>query len=218
MTAERKVTIVDYEVGNLLSVRRALEHCGAEVAVTGDVHAVRSAERLILPGVGAFGDCVYALNERGLFDAVLDYATTTRPFLGICVGMQMLFDSSEEFGNHKGLGLIPGQVVAIPKTDAWGHPHKTPHIGWTPLTIPEGASPERWQDTILSKVEPNSCTYFVHSFTAEPYDPHDRLADCAYNGRLVSAAVQRGHITGTQFHPEKSGVVGLGIISNFLAM
>lgn len=216
MTASKKVTIVDYEVGNLLSVRRALEHCGADVAVTGDVQAVRSAERLILPGVGAFGDCVQALKDAGLFEAVLEYATRERPFLGICVGMQMLFDTSEEFGNHKGLGLISGAVAPIPRTDSHGKPHKIPHIGWAALTPPTNFGVERWRGTILDGIDPHTCVYFVHSFTASPSDPLDRLADCTYNGRLVSAAVQRKYVTGTQFHPEKSGPLGLAIIRNFL--
>ena len=213
-----KVTILDYDVGNLLSVRRAFEHCGADVVQTTRADAVAAAERLVVPGVGAFGDCVGELRARGLVDAIRRFVATGRPLLGICVGMQMLLEEGEEFGRHEGLGFVPGSVCAIPTTAADGTPHKIPHIGWTPLELPESAPADRWRGSILADVTPGAAAYFVHSFTARPADAAYRLADCHYNGRLISAAVQKDNITGTQFHPEKSGPVGLRMIAGFLAM
>ena len=210
------VTVVDYGVGNLLSVRRAFEHCGATVRLTDDPQAIRTADRLVLPGVGAFGDCMAELRARRLVEPVVEHASTGRPFLGICVGMQILLEEGDEFGRHEGLGLVQGRVEAIPGTAADGARHKIPHIGWTPLQPPEQAAEECWQDTILKGVAPGTAAYFVHSFTAVPRDPRHRLADCHYGGRLISAAVRSDNVTGTQFHPEKSGEAGLGILSSFL--
>lgn len=212
------VTIVDYGVGNLLSVRRALEYCGARVALTELPKMVMKAERLVLPGVGAFGDCVAELKARGLDDGVRSFVDTGRPLLGICVGMQMLLDESEEFGRHDGLGLISGKVAAIPRTTVQGKLHKIPHIGWSALEMPENAENGLWKGTLLDDVAPAASAYFVHSFTAAPDNPAHRLADCHYNGRLISAAVRKNNITGTQFHPEKSGPVGLAIVSRFLSV
>lgn len=214
----KRVTIVDYDVGNLLSVKRAFENFGASVTLTGDQKVIADAERLILPGVGAFGDCIRALRLRNLVEPIKAYAGTGRPFLGICVGMQLLFDRSEEFGIHEGLGLIPGAVVAIPKTGAEGQPHKIPHIGWNAIKTPEGFKKAHWRGTILDNVEPGASVYFVHSYTAQPDVAADRLADAIYNSRLISAAVRRDQITGTQFHPEKSGPVGLSMIKRFLEL
>ncbi len=210
------VTVVDYGVGNLLSVQRAFERCGAKVLMADQPKAILGADRLVLPGVGAFGDCMAELRARRLVEPVIEYAATERPFLGICVGMQILMEEGDEFGRHDGLGLIPGRVEAIPATAEDGTPHKIPHIGWTPLDLPEGASDDHWRHSPLERVAAGTAVYFVHSFTAAPRDPCHRLADCRYNGRLISAAVRYGHVSGTQFHPEKSGEAGLQILSSFL--
>lgn len=212
----RDVLIVDYGVGNLLSVRRAFEHCGAQVNLSGDPKDLAQASRVVLPGVGAFGDCVNALRERGLDEAVVRYVETDKPLLGICVGMQMLFDASEEFGQHQGLGIIPGIVRAIPNTDSKGQPLKIPHIGWSTLELPKDMDDNSWADTILADINPGTATYFVHSFTAQPVDQNHRLADAIYKDRLISAVVHKEAVYGTQFHPEKSGPTGLTIIKQFL--
>lgn len=210
------VTIIDYGIGNMLSVARAFAHCGAEVRLSGTPEGILAAERLVLPGVGAFADGMAGLHELHLVDAVRRYAACGRPFLGICLGMQMMLDSGEEFGDHRGLGLIPGKVVAIPPTATDGTPHKIPHIGWNRLELPTPGAD--WRGTVLEGVVPGAAAYFVHSFTAVPADPGYRLADCHYNGRLIAAAIRSGNLYGCQFHPEKSGEVGLAIIRNFIGL
>lgn len=214
MTA--KLTVVDYGLGNLYSVCRAFESLGANVKVSADPDEITQADRLLLPGVGSFAKGIEELDSRGLSDALREYISTSRPFLGICLGMQLLFDSSEEFGLQNGLGLIPGRVVAIPRKGDNGILHKIPHIGWASLEMPE--SRNSWNATILKDVSVQSSTYFVHSYTAFPEDINHRLADCDYDGCLISAAVQANNIFGCQFHPEKSGEIGLKILRNFLAI
>lgn len=207
------VTVVDYGSGNVFSVRRALEFHGADVRFAETPAAVREAERLVLPGVGAFGACRALLGQRGLDDAVRSFAGTGRPFLGICVGMQMLFDSSDEFGVHDGLGLMAGRVAAIPDRTSDGRILKRPHIGWSPL---DADAP--WADTPLRDVGLGSAVYFVHSFHCVPDDSALRLASVAYGGHRLCAAVRDGVVFGCQFHPEKSGPVGLGMIKGFLSL
>jgi glutamine amidotransferase len=213
----KKVVIVDYGVGNLLSVGRALEHCGATVVMAEDASALIGASRLVLPGVGAFGDCITALRSRGLDHAVLEHVAKGLPLLGICVGMQMLLDASEEFGHHEGLGIIPGLVSAIPQVDTEGRALKVPHIGWSSLVLPEEGQVS-WEGTPLALLQPGSAAYFVHSFYAQPAIKAHRLADSIYGGRRITAAVGRNGVFGTQFHPEKSGAVGLSMIADFLAL
>ncbi|MEW5772889.1 MAG: imidazole glycerol phosphate synthase subunit HisH [Thermodesulfobacteriota bacterium] len=208
------VTIVDYGMGNIFSIINALGKVGAEPRLSGDPREVASADRVVLPGVGAFKDGMEGLAERGLVEALREFAARERPLLGICLGMQMMLDTGLEFGVWDGLGLIPGTVERIQDTGVDGRPHKIPHIGWNRLIPPhEGA----WRGTILENVEPGSRAYFVHSFMAMPVNEEHRMADTYYNGRRITAAVRRGCLYGCQFHPEKSGRVGLGILSQFLA-
>ncbi|HWA36221.1 MAG TPA: imidazole glycerol phosphate synthase subunit HisH [Burkholderiales bacterium] len=209
------VTVVDYGVGNLLSVARALEHCGAAVSFAASPEDIDKAALLLLPGVGAFGDGIGELRSRGLDRPVVRYAQSGRPLLGICLGMQFLLETSEEFGEHAGLALVPGRVCAIPGTGTDGRAHKIPHIGWSGLQRP--AERETWSGTILDGVAPGAKVYFVHTYTAHPA-PQARLADCDYHGRRISAAIQRGAVAGCQFHPEKSGETGLQVLRNFLRM
>lgn len=211
-----RVTVIDYGIGNLLSVCRAFEHCGAEVLLADSPSDVESAERLVLPGVGAFTDGMAGLSTGGFIGPIRKYVKTGRPFLGICLGMQMMLETSEEFGVHEGLGLIPGNVVAIPCTGSNGKSHKIPHIGWNALLPPTPVAD--WKETILAGITPGIAVYFVHSFAAVPSNPAHRLADCDYNGRVISAAVKCGNLYGCQFHPEKSGEAGLRIINNFSAV
>ncbi len=208
------VAVIDYGVGNLLSVRRGLENSGASVSVTPDPETIFLAERVVLPGVGAFADAMGELRRRGLDVVVREVARRGTPLLGICLGMEMLLDESEEFGTTAGLGLIPGRVVPVPTTSSDGSPVKIPHIGWSALSLPEGR--DRWTGTLLDNVTVGSAVYFVHSFMASPNDAADRVADCSYGGRPISAVIGRGNVFGCQFHPEKSGRVGLSVLRRFL--
>jgi glutamine amidotransferase len=209
-----KALVVDYGRGNLFSVGRALEHCGAEVEITDAPARIIEAERLVLPGVGAFGDAMEELQKRGLVEPIMEFAASGRPFLGICVGMQLMFDSSDEFGVHDGLGMIPGRVRTVPRHGVDGKSHKVPHIGWSELG--PAAVRKSWYGTILDGLPAPAFCYFVHSFTAEPGDEAHRLADCHYNGQRLAATVRRDNLWGCQFHPEKSGEIGLHILRNFL--
>jgi imidazole glycerol-phosphate synthase subunit HisH len=212
----RIVTIVDYGSGNLLSVSRAFEHWGAEVLITDQPQLILKSQYLVLPGVGSFESAIQGLESRSLLDPLREYASEQKPFLGICLGMQLMLDRSEEFGSHAGLGLINGEVIAVPPVTASSVKHKIPHIGWNELVIPEHRS--SWSNTILSDISPGESVYFVHSYTAVPRDPAHRLADSYYDGCLISAAIQSGSLLGCQFHPEKSGDVGLRIIKRFLEL
>ena len=208
------VTIVDYGIGNLLSVARAIEAVGGVPKLASSFAEVRDAERILLPGVGAFEPCARTLAEMGLADAVRGFAATGRPFLGICVGMQLLFDYSLEFGNHAGLGLVGGHVGPIPETDGVGE-RKVPHIGWSPLSRP--ASRKTWDRTVLEGCDAGpSSFYFVHSFNCVPSDPASLLAQADYVGFPVCAAVKQDNITAFQCHPEKSGRAGLDVLGRFL--
>lgn len=209
-----EVAVIDYGMGNLLSVCRGLEYCGVTVTVTADPKVILSAPRVVLPGVGAFTDGMAELRRHGLDTIVQEVAALGTPLLGICLGMQMLLDESEEFGVTAGLGLIPGSVVPIPTMDADGHPQKIPHIGWNELILPHGRM--NWAGTLLQEVKPGEAAYFVHSFMAGPSDPGHRIADCLYGGQKIAAAIGRENIFGCQFHPEKSGDVGLKILKQFL--
>ena len=213
MTA--RVTVIDYGSANLFSVRRAVEHCGAIAVTAQDADAIDRAERLVLPGVGAFADGMQGLRERNLVEPILRYAASGRPLLGICLGMQMLASSSVEFGEHEGLGLIPGQVVPVPAEDLDGTPQKIPHIGWAEL-LPWHA--DGWAGTLLHNTPPSTADYLVHSLHFVPDHDKHGLAVCDYGGHRITAAVQSGRVVGCQFHPEKSGDAGLHILGEFLRL
>lgn len=208
-----QVTLVDFGAGNLLSVHRAFSHLGAAVVLAATPEGIVGAERLVLPGVGAFGACMDNLRRNGFDQAVKMFVASGRPFLGICVGLQMLFDESEEFGLHAGLGLIPGRVTRIPGLGADGRPHKIPHIGWNRIS-PAGET--KWAATPLANTQAGTSVYFVHSFAGQPRDPRHALAQCDYDGVAILAAARKDNMTGFQFHPEKSGPAGLAILSAFL--
>jgi imidazole glycerol-phosphate synthase subunit HisH len=215
MTMTNKIVIVDYGLGNLLSVVRAFNFVGIEAVISDLPTDFESATHLVLPGVGAFSIGMQGLAQRKLIDPIKKFAASGRPTLGICLGMQMLFEESEEFGHHQGLGLIPGKVVAVPQLGSDGKPHKIPHIGWNELCLPQGQALQSWQQSILKEVHPGQSAYFVHSYAAMPLLESDRLADVQYDGVVISAAVRHNNVYGCQFHPEKSGPVGLSIVKAF---
>lgn len=210
----KTVTVIDYGVGNLLSVQRAFSHCGAEVTITADAETILASDRVVLPGVGAFRKAMESLDRLGLVEVIHSVVEKGVPFLGICLGMQMLLDESEEFGLTAGLGLIPGQVVRIPLQTTEGQDHKIPHIGWNELRFSEVCS--SWEGSLLEGTREGDSVYFVHSFMSVTSHPAHRLADCLYGGHWVPAVIRKGNVTGCQFHPEKSGAVGLGMLREFL--
>ena len=201
------IGIVDYGVGNLFSLRCSFAAIGEEAAVSGDPEFLRTADKLILPGVGAFADAARKLRETGLDDFLREQTAAGKPLMGICLGMQLLFDRSLEFGEHEGLGLIAGSVVPI--ADAIPPGLKIPHIGWNALDIVKDSP-------LLADVRSGEYVYFVHSYYAAMCD-EAVIARTEY-GAPLTAAVQAGNVYGCQFHPEKSGPVGLRILKAFAAM
>lgn len=197
------IAIVDYGVGNLRSVEKAFAHLGHAVTVTSDPTVIESAERVVLPGVGAFGAAIETLRARGLEETVLSAARSGRPFLGICVGMQLLFSVGEEKGEHRGLNLVPGRVRRFPETPGV----KIPQIGWNALSFSK-ASP------LFADIDDGALVYFVHSYFCDPEDASAASA-CTHFMRPYASAVSVGSLHGVQFHPEKSGAVGLKILDNF---
>lgn len=204
------IAIVDYGVGNLFSLRSSFAAIGAEVCVTGDRETILSADRVVLPGVGAFGDAAALLENTGLSEAVRAAAQAGKPLLGICLGMQLLLDQSLEYGTHAGLGLIPGTVRPIrPVIPA---NCKVPHIGWNALQFPD----DKPVHPLFVRIRPGDCVYFVHSYYAD--SPDEAVIARAEYGPLLTAAVAKDNVMGVQFHPEKSGAVGLDLLRAFCEM
>jgi len=199
------IAIVDYGVGNLFSLKSSLAAVGAEAVVTGDADTLRRADKILLPGVGAFGDAAQKLRAAGLDAVVTDEARRGKPLMGICLGMQLLFDRGFEYGEHAGLSLIPGEVRPIAELIPAGL--KIPHIGWNALRFTEKKSP------LFRYIKEGDCVYFVHSYYAAKCEA-DVIANAEY-GAMLTAAVQRDNVCGCQFHPEKSGRVGLEILRAF---
>ena len=211
-----RVTVIDYGVGNLLSVQRGLEQCGAHVTLTSDAEQILSASRIVLPGVGAFQNGMQALEQLGLIEVIQEIANRKTPLLGICLGMQLLLTESEEFGLTKGLGLIPGRVIPVPTHALNGETQKIPHIGWSSLQYSN--IEKKWDGSVLHDNQPGSAAYFVHSFMAIPDLGEHRVADCVYGGHRVPAVIACNQISGCQFHPEKSGEVGLKVLRRFISL
>ena len=201
------IAIVDYGVGNLFSLISSFNKIGADIVVTSDETVIRSADGIILPGVGAFEDAAKKLRDSGLDKVIIDEAQKGKKLMGICLGMQMLFEKSYEYGCHEGLGLLKGNIVAmqgsIPEN------LKIPHIGWNALHFTR-------ESNLFKHIKENDCVYFVHSYYATDCD--DSVIATAEYGKELTAAVQNDNIMGCQFHPEKSGDVGLGILRAFCEM
>ncbi|MBO5064838.1 MAG: imidazole glycerol phosphate synthase subunit HisH [Clostridia bacterium] len=198
------LAVVDYGVGNLFSLQCSLKKIGAQAVVTDDENIIRAADRIILPGVGAFGDAVKKLHESGLFEVVIDEAERGKPLMGICLGMQMLFEKSYEYGEYDGLGLLNGEIV--PLKGEIPQNLDIPHMGWNALSLDKNCP-------LFKYIEDGDCVYFVHSYFATNCD--SSVVATAEYGIPVTAAVGKGNIFGCQFHPEKSGDVGLKILKAF---
>ena len=201
------LAIIDYGVGNLFSLASSFKAIGAETVVTDDAEIIKSAERIVLPGVGAFSDAVNKLRSSGLDKVVLSEAAQGKPLMGICLGMQMLFEKSYEYGEYEGLGLIKGKVK--PLLGAIPEKLKIPHIGWNELHFPK----DKEKSNLFKYIKENECVYFVHSYYGADCD--SVIATAEY-GKEITAAVAEGNIYGCQFHPEKSGNTGLNILKGFM--
>jgi len=201
------IAIVDYGMGNVRSVQKAFERLGHAAEVTPDPDRVRAASAVVLPGVGAFGDCMANLVKGDLREPVVRAIRSGRPFLGICLGLQLLFDESEEFGRQEGLGLVPGRVVRFPAGSPEGEPLKVPHIGWNQVTF-------RSRARIFEGLPDPAYLYFVHSYYVVPEDPA-WIAGTTEYGLSFTSAIARDNVWGVQFHPEKSQRLGLSILDRF---
>ena len=199
------LAIIDYGVGNLFSLQCSLNKIGVENVVTSDVEVIKNADRSILPGVGAFGDAVKKLHESGMFEVVIDEAKKGKPLMGICLGMQMLFEKSYEYGEHEGLGLVKGEIV--PLKGRIPEELDIPHMGWNALKLHNG------KNELFKYINEGDCVYFVHSYFGVECD--EALIASAEYGIDVTAAVAKNNVYGCQFHPEKSGDVGLKILKAF---
>ncbi|NNF76509.1 MAG: imidazole glycerol phosphate synthase subunit HisH [Rhizobiales bacterium] len=207
------VGVIDYGVGNLRSVANALRHVGAEPVVSDDADTLRACERIIFPGVGAFAYGKEALCAKGLHTVVLDAVASEKPLLAICVGMQLMFERSSEFGDHEGLGIVSGRIEKFQTNPADTQPLRLPNVGWLPIRPSQEA--EGLAGKLLEDVTADSRFYFVHSYRAQSANPH-AVATSQYGGQSFAAAVGKGTMFATQFHPEKSGPDGLKMLKKFV--
>lgn len=197
------IAIIDYDAGNLRSVQKAFHFLGEEAVITRDYREIKKADKVILPGVGAFGDAMHKLHSYQLVEIIKDTVQSRKPFMGICLGQQLMFGGSEESGGVEGLSLLPGKIIRIPEEDGL----KIPHIGWNNLTIKKGA-------TLFQGLTDSPYVYFVHSYYLKSVDRSTVAATTEY-GALIDASIEKENLYACQFHPEKSGEVGLKILSNF---
>ena len=201
------IAIIDYDAGNLRSVEKALLSIGEETIVTRKHDEILAADKVILPGVGAFGDAMRKLKEYGLVDTIHEAVDSGKPFLGICLGLQLLFRRSDESDGVEGLSILPGEILRIPEAPGI----KIPHIGWNSLEVSEGAR-------LFKGLGENPYVYFVHSYYLKADDDSIVAATAEYGGTLIHASVQKDNVYACQFHPEKSGSVGMQILKNFAAL
>jgi glutamine amidotransferase len=211
-----RVAIIDYQMGNLFSVEHACSFVGMTPHITSDRDEILSADAALLPGVGAFGEAMANLHRLRLVDTIHDFVATKRPLLGICLGMQLLFDSSEEFGVTKGLSIIPGSVVRFPEVNSRGEKIRVPHMGWNRIYASSGDG--SWNIPLMSNIAINEYMYFVHSYFCAPTSAAERICLTTYDTVEFCSAVRHGNVFAAQFHPEKSGSQGVAIYRNFCNM
>lgn len=209
---KKKIVILDYGMGNVYSITQACIHFGYSPKLSNNAQEIESADLLILPGVGAFESAMKHLIDLNLIGAIEKYVSSGKPLMGICLGMQLLFNKSFEFGSHIGLGLIPGEVVKFPSKDPKGLKLRIPHIGWNSLK----KEAKDWNNSPLKDFPNNSMMYFVHSYYSKPENDNDVLASTNYCGIEFCSAVKHNNIFGFQAHPEKSGELGLSVYKNFI--
>lgn len=206
------VAIIDYGLGNLFSINQACHQVGLSSVITSDIRRISNADALILPGVGAFGHAMMSLEQNNLIGPICDFVKSGKPFLGICLGMQLLFTESEEFGIYKGFNFIEGRIVRFPKVNNSGFETKVPQIQWNQINIPENRS---WDNTVLKNIQSGSYMHFVHSYYALPKFNENILSVSEYEGITYTSSVIKDNIIGIQFHPEKSSIDGIKIYQNW---
>ena len=215
MRKTKRVGIVDYQMGNLFSVRHACSFVGLEPEIFSDFRKINAYDALILPGVGAFGEAMHNLRKLDLEKPILDFIALGKPFLGICLGMQLLFGESEEFGTHTGLNVIPGKVIRFPNVNIIGDPVKVPQIGWNQIFPPQEKLGRPWEKTSLDNIAAGEFMYFVHSYYAVPNQSEHILTTTTYESITYCSSIIYGNVIATQFHPEKSAQKGLKIYQNW---
>lgn len=216
--AGSRIAIVDYGLGNLYSVKHACAHVGLQAEITSSAPAILAADAVILPGVGAFGDAMRTLHALDLVGVIRDVAASGRPLLGICLGMQLLMTESEEFGSHRGLGIVPGRVVKLDGGGEGGRRLKVPHIGWARVRKAEGGGGDPWAGTVLDGVADGERMYFVHSFVVQPSEGTAVLATSDHGDGRFCSSLRLGAVMACQFHPERSGPPGLHMYRNLAAL
>jgi len=209
MDPDFRIAIVDYDCGNLFSIQRALHELGIKSFITKNADEILASDKVILPGVGAFGDGMNSLRKQGLEDAVKKFAFSGKPLLGICLGMQLLMEESSEFGQHKGLGIVPGKVVRLQEKCHNGQRIKVPHIGWNDINF-------NISNPLFNGLNSGTYVYFLHSFCVSASDTDYYVAKSAYGDNEFCAVIQKERIIGMQFHPEISGPAGLRLLENFI--
>ncbi|MGV8058387.1 MAG: imidazole glycerol phosphate synthase subunit HisH [Smithellaceae bacterium] len=215
ISANIKVAVIDYQMSNIFSVKRACESVGMLTSITKEADVISKADAVVLPGVGAFGAAMDNLKKLDLIEPIRDFIASGKPFMGICLGMQLLMSESHEFGIHKGLNFISGAVVRFPSQDWKGKRYKIPQVGWNRITKPSCAQKDDiWERTPLRNMNNGEYMYFVHSYFVRPESPDNILATTLYSIKYASSVI-KGNIWGFQFHPEKSGSQGIHIYSNF---
>jgi imidazole glycerol-phosphate synthase subunit HisH len=215
MKEKPQVAIIDYEMGNLFSVHRACEHVGLHPLITSDIATIMGSDAIILPGVGAFGDAMGNLERLDLIAPLRDFINTGRPFMGICLGMQLVCSQSKEFGVHKGLDIIEGSVVKFPVSNSKGEPLKVPQVGWNHIFRPSDEEQSFWNTTPLKDIRNGEFMYFVHSYYVVPSDKAAVLSVTTYEDTTFCSSVLRGNVFACQFHPEKSADEGMKIYNNW---
>lgn len=209
-----QVAIIDYQMSNLFSVKHACEYIGLKPVITSDKQVIMNSDAAILPGVGAFGEAMDNLRRLDLINSIKEFIDMGKPFLGICLGIQLLLSESEEFGNHKGLNVIEGMVVKFPNKNSEGKRIKVPHVGWNKIFRPNFASEDCWDNSPLKGIGNGEFMYFVHSYYIIPVNKLHVLTNTNYDGIEFCSSIMRGNVFAFQFHPEKSGGRGIKIYQN----
>lgn len=213
-----QVAVIDYEMGNLFSVKRACEQAGLYAVITADKSIIMNSDGVILPGVGAFGDAMESLEKKDIISPIKDFVKEDKPLMAICLGMQLLMSESEEFGHHKGLNIIEGSVVRFPVKNKESEEIKVPHVGWNKICQPSSEDRTYWNESPLKNIMSGEFMYFVHSYYAVPSDKRAVLSTTTYEGTQFCSGIRRRNVFACQYHPEKSAAEGIKIYKDWASI